>query len=44
MEWVVQMILGVEGFVFIGLIILVIILAVRRNRIKKDETFEDREN
>jgi hypothetical protein len=38
------MILCAEGLVFLGLIVLLVILAVRRIRIKKEETFEDREN
>jgi|TARA_R110000737_G_scaffold193532_1_gene214813 hypothetical protein len=44
MDWVAYMILSIEGFVFFGLLVLVIILAVRRFRIKKEETFEDRDN
>ena len=44
MDWIAYMILFVEGFVFLGLVILVIILAFRRIRIKNEETFEDREN
>ena len=33
-----------QGFVFIGIIVLIIILAIRRYKIKQDETFEKRDN
>ncbi len=44
MDWVAEIILCTEGFVFLGILILIIILAIRRVKIKKKETFEKRDN
>ncbi len=44
MDWLPILILSIEGLIFLGIIVLTIILAIRRVKIKKKETFEDRDN
>jgi hypothetical protein len=44
MDWLAEIVLCTEGLVFLGLFALLIILALRRIRIKKEETFENRDN
>lgn len=44
MESGVAWILGIEGLILCGSVALVIYLIIRRIRIRKNETFEDRDN
>jgi len=44
MEWYGKLILGTEGLFFIAAIIITIFVIFRRIKIKKQETFEDRDN
>jgi hypothetical protein len=44
MDSIGKIIIGVEGLIFVIVIILLIYLVVRRIRIKETENFEDRDN
>ncbi len=44
MSWVAELILAIEGLVFVGILILVVILGIRAYNKKQEETFEDRDN
>jgi hypothetical protein len=44
MGWLKMTVFSIEGILFFGLFVIVLLLAVRRSRIKKEETFENRDN
>lgn len=44
MDTFAQIILFTEGFIFLGICVLILILAIRRVKLKKKETFEKRDN